>query len=823
MKVTYNWLKQYVHFDWSAEELADKLTMIGLEVEGIETLQPPFQNVVVAQILASEQHPDADRLSVCQVQDSADPDSRRQIVCGAKNFKVGDKVPLALPGCAMPTPEGEKPFVIKVGKLRGVESQGMMCSGKELGANEDSAGLWILPESAEVGAPLARFLGLSEETDVVYDLEVTPNRPDLNSVIGIAREISALNGSLLEMPALDADAEYHTHAPTSEKISLRVEDKDLCPRYTARYIEGVKIGPSPDWLKTALEKVGLRSINNVVDVTNYVMLETGQPLHAFDARQISGGADVPHEIVVRRAAAGEKFTTLDGVERELKDTDLLIADPQKGVALAGVMGGENSEVSETTTDLILESAYFKPQAIRATSKALNLRTDASYRFERGADPGAPEKVSRRAAKLIVETAGGKIREGIVDSCPIAPARNEITLRHHRTDALLGISIPAEQSVGYLRRLEMDVLEETPEQVRVLAPTFRVDLKREVDLIEEIARLYGVNEIPSTPPHLSIGENEYDIQFDQIDLARSLMEGLGFTETQGQTLVGRSGAARCVKEELIVSLSHPLSAEMDVLRPSILPGTLDILAYNARKGQHDNRFYEIGRVFQRNSEGSIEEALQLALTITGARNPLFWTGSNRDDLADIYDLKGALDEFLERFGVFGIRFVAQQNSTDEASLKNSLFIESAELLMGRQCIGRIGTVSPWIQKEIDARSPIFMAEIDLGILLQRRASSRSFKKLPGYPAVRRDIAMFVDESETHESILKVIQKAKAPHVVAVELFDVFRGDTVAEGQRSVAYEITYRSSEKTLTDEEVQKSHLQILKQLRSNVKGTIRE
>ncbi len=823
MKVTYNWLKQYVHFDWSAEELADKLTMIGLEVEGMETLRPPFQNVVVAKILSSDPHPNADKLSVCQVQDSADPESRRQIVCGAKNYKVGDRVPLALPGCEMPTPAGEKPFVIKVGKLRGVESQGMMCSGKELGVNEDAAGLWILPETAEIGAPLAKFLGVSQETDIVYDLEVTPNRPDLNSVIGIAREISALNGSLLEMPSLDVPAERQSEAPTSDKVSVTVEDKILCPRYTARYIENVKIGPSPDWLKSTLEKVGLRSINNVVDVTNFVMLETGQPLHAFDARQIAAGDSVDHAIVVRRATDREAFTTLDGEKHELKSSDLLIADPEKGVALAGVMGGENSEVSDSTTNVILESAYFQPQGIRATSKALALRTDASYRFERGADPGAPEWVSRRAAQLITETAGGKILEGIVDSCPIAPERTEITLRHQRTDALLGISIPADQSVGYLRRLEMDVLEETPEKVRVLAPTFRVDLKREVDLIEEVARLFGINEIPSTPPRLSIGENEYDAQFDQMDHARKIMEGLGFYETQGQTLIGKPAAERAVNSAEVVHLAHPLSAEMDVLRPSILPGTLDVLAHNARKGQHNNRFYEIGRVFLKNEEGSSEESLRLSIAMTGARNPGFWSGDNRDESCDIYDLKGAVDEFLERFGVYGIRFVAQPQSTDEESMKKALFIESAELRMGKQCIGRIGTISPWIQKEIDARSSIYMAELDLGVLLQRRAGSRSFKKLPNFPAVQRDIAMFVDESETHESISKAIQQAKAPFLESVELFDVFRGDTVPEGQRSVAYELTYRSPDKTLTDNEVQQSHEKVLKQLRAKVKGTIRE
>ncbi len=825
MKVTYNWLKKYVHFDWSAEELAERLTMIGLEVEGVETIQPAFDKVVVARIISSDPHPDADRLSVCRVQDGPDPASQRQIVCGAKNFKVGDRVPLALPGCIMPAAEGEKPFVIKPGKLRGVESQGMMCSGKELGASEDSDGLWILPETAEVGAPLSRFLGLSDEVDVVYDLEVTPNRPDLNSVIGIAREISALNGYPLEMPLMDWPTDSISKAPTSSKVKVVVEDREKCPRYTARYVEGIKVGPSPEWLKSTLEKVGLRSINNVVDVTNYVMLETGQPLHAFDARQIDGTSEGPgsHTIKVRCATEGEKFVTLDGVERQLSTSDLLIADSEKAIALAGVMGGENSEVSDTTQALILESACFQPQCIRATSKSLNLRTDASYRFERGADPGAPEWVSRRAIQLILETAGGTAYEGVVDSCPIAPERAEITLRHARTDALLGISIPIEDSVGYLRRLQMDVLEETQDHVKVLAPTFRVDLKREVDLIEEVARLFGVDNIPSTAPKLSIGENAFDSVFDQIDLARRILEGVGFNETQGQTLIGRAAAAQSTSEASVVSLAHPLSSEMDVLRPSILPGTLDIFGNNARKGHHTNRFYEIGRVFVRDAEGKAVESLQLALSLSGKRSPGFWSGAERDAEADVFDLKGALDEFLERFGVFGIRFQAAESVQDPEQIKHAFFIESAELCMGKQVVGRIGTISPWIQKDLGVRHPIFMAELDLDCLLKRRAGSRSFKSLPNYPAVQRDIAMFVDESESHDSILKIIQQAKAPFLESVELFDVFRGETAPAGQRSVAYELTYRSPDKTLKDSEVQESHEKVLKRLRESIKGVIRE
>ena len=427
MKITLNWLKQYIDFDWSPAELGERLTMIGLEVEGTQTVAGEFEGVVVAQILSTGQHPNADRLSVCRV---ADGKGERQIVCGAKNFKVGDKVPLALPGCAMPTAPGTPPFVIKSGKLRGVESQGMMCSAKELGLAEDAEGLLILPADARVGQALAEHLG-RQAGDVIYDLEVTPNRPDLNSVLGIAREIKALTCHPLRVP----DATVGEGAEAVEDFAgVRIEDATLCPRYTARMIRGVKIGPSPEWLKSALEKAGVRSINNVVDVTNFVMLECGQPLHAFDYKLLTPGeGKTKPEIVVRRAAPGETFVTLDGQSRTLTPEMLLIADETRGTALAGVMGGQNSEIGAETTDVFMESACFQPQNIRATSKKLELRTDASYRFERGADIGICDWASRRAAKLIVETAGGTAARGVIDVYPGKPAEKRITLRHRKTN------------------------------------------------------------------------------------------------------------------------------------------------------------------------------------------------------------------------------------------------------------------------------------------------------------------------------------------------------------------------------------------------------
>ncbi|HWQ90205.1 MAG TPA: phenylalanine--tRNA ligase subunit beta, partial [Clostridia bacterium] len=631
MKVTLNWLKQYVDFSWSPEELSERLTMLGIEVEGVEKIGGEFAGIVVAQVITKDKHPNADKLSVCRVQDGQ---GERQIVCGAHNFQAGDKVPLILPGATLPAKPGEQPFTIKVGKIRGVESQGMMCSPQELGLPDQVDGLLILGPDAVVGQSFAEHLGRSGN-DVVYDLEITPNRPDLNSVIGIAREIAALTGNALRKPEV---AVAESGPGVEEFVGVRIEDAELCPRYTARVVRGVKIGRSPDWLSSALEKVGVRSINNVVDVTNFVMLESGQPLHAFDYHLLSpAGQNQAPTIVVRRAAEGEKFTTLDGQERTLTTNMLLIADETKAVALAGVMGGQNSEIHPETVDVLIESAYFKPQNIRATSKRLDLRTESSYRYERGGDIGICDWASRRAAHLIIETAGGTLTTGSIDACPGSLEPRQITLRHHKVNELLGLELTADQIEGYLCQLELKPANRKPRPVEAAPapaepaafriPTFRVDLKREVDLVEEVARLYGVDRIPSTPPRGAIGTNEYDSRHDQVTEARKILTGLGLYEAQGQTLISDS-AARLVCGEAFVPLANPLSSDMNVLRPSLVPGLLDALRHNLSYKTYDVALFELGRVFTP-AEGASREERRLTLALTGQRQPLFWTGSERE--------------------------------------------------------------------------------------------------------------------------------------------------------------------------------------------------
>ena len=855
MKVTLNWLKQYVDFDWSPEELAERLTLLGLEVEGVHKTGGEFDGIVVAQILTRDPVPGSDKLSVCKVNDGK---GERVIICGAQNHQPGDKVPLILPGASLPLKPGDKePFVIKERKVFGITSHGMMCSPQELGLPDKVDGILILPADAKVGQPFAEYLGRAGG-DVVFDLEITPNRSDWNSVIGIAREIAAVTGNKLKMPDVDQvgtrsaasqtsnrkDGDAVERVPTaSDLVSVRLDDPDLCPRYTARVVKGVKIGPSPDWLRSTLEKVGIRSINNVVDVTNYVMLETGQPLHAFDYHLIAKSKDGKPTIVVRRAKAGEEFVTLDGQKHKLTTENLLIADEQKGIALAGVMGGQNSEIKDNTADVLIESAYFSPTNIRRTSKTLGLRTDASYRFERGADIDINDWASARCAQLILETAGGQLAAGVVDAYPKPVEPKQITLRHHKVNELLGIELRPEEIEFYLGQLGLKTTgrkarpvgaNATPEPVTFQIPTFRVDLKREVDLIEEVARLHGVDKIPSTPPRGAIGTNAFDATHDVLAEARRILSGLGLNEAQGQTLI--SNAECRMQNAELVALANPLSSDMDVLRPSLLPGLIHSLRHNVSHKNYDVALFEVGRVFasDRNADSHVREnkptpehadkavrapreERRMAIALTGQRALPFWSGDERDAKFDTCDLKGVLEEFFGQFGLRGMTF------TRRADPDQSGFLESATISLGKNQIGEFGQLLPALAKKYDLRDAVLLAELNLDLLLARRNPARSFKPLPQFPSIRRDVAMLVPEATTHDAVLQVVKQTKPANLEAVELFDVFRGKHVPEGQKSLAYAFTYRAVDKTLTDAEVNAAHAKVVDAFKTQLKATVRE
>jgi len=837
MKVTLNWLRQYVEFNWSPAELSERLTMLGLEVEGVQKLGGEFEGIVVAQVISRDKHPNADKLSLCRVQDGT---GERQIVCGADNFKAGDKVPLILPGASLPLKAGETtPFTIKVGKIRGVESHGMLCSPQELGLPDPVDGLLLLREDARVGQPFAEYLGRAG-SDVVYDLEVTPNRPDLNSVIGIAREIAAVTGNPLKLPEVPVAAAplsvvgAPAGAGLDHYVMVRVLEPELCPRYTARVVTGVTVGPSPAWLRAMLEKVGVRSINNVVDVTNYVMLESGQPLHAFDYHLLSGatageGGDAAAPstptIVVRRAAEGEKFTTLDGGERTLSSGMLLIADETRGIALAGVMGGLHTEIKETTRDVLIESACFQPAHIRRTSKQLSLRSESSYRFERGTDIAIADWASRRCAQLILETAGGTLVPGMIDACAQEIKPREITLRHQKVNELLGITLPPEECEFHLGQLGLRTTHRKPralddgrppEPVTFLIPTWRIDLKREVDLIEEVARLHGVDRISGTPPRGAIGSNAFDAVYDQIAEARRLLAGMGLDEACGQTLVSDSAGRTAAAAESLVPLANPLSTDMNVLRPSLLPGLLDSLRHNVSRKQDDVALFEIGRVFTR-LQGQTKEERRVAIAVTGRRAAAFWSGDQRDARFDLYDLKGMLEEFLEQYGLRGVSFGKRAEGT-------ALFLESAAVTLGGKLgLSEFGQLQPVLAKKYDLRDPVFLAELSLDQLLAKRNAAKSFKPLPQFPPIRRDVAMLVADTVTHDAVLGAVKQARPANLETVELFDVFRGENIPAGQKSMAYAFTYRAPDKTLTDAEVNAAHEKVVAHFKQALAALLRD
>ena len=759
MKFTYNWLKQYVDFDWSPQELSERLTFAGIEVESVVIVGGgALEQVVVCQILSSEKHPNADKLSVCRVTDGK---AERQIVCGAKNYKVGDKVALALPGVTLPNG-----VTIKEAKLRGVESQGMMCSGKELGISEDAEGLLILPDDTPVGIKLSEALG---GADTVFDIEVTPNRPDWLSVIGIAREVSALTGNPVRLPqvSLTEDAE-----PVEKVTSIKVEAPDMCPRYSARLIRGVKIGPSPAWLKRTLDKVGLRSINNVVDVTNYVLVECGQPLHAFDYNLLA-----EHRIVVRRAENGERFVAIDESKHELSSEMLVIADAKRVVALAGVMGGKDSEINDNTTDVLLESAYFSPVNIRRTSKQLGLSSESSYRFERGADIGSVIWASNRAAALIQQVAGGAIARGVVDALAKPIEKRRIRCRYSQVNRLLGIEVPPATVKDIFLRLGLSAVAapdkrgHSTDSIEFEVPTYRVDLEREADLIEEVCRIHGVEKVPARMQSATVAVSEFDAKWDGIAGVREKLTALGFHEAMNQTMVAEGE----------LNLQNPLSTEMTALRASLVPGLLANLRTNVTRHQFDLKLFEIGRVFA----GDGTESLHLALAVTGRREPHSWEQGAREAKLDYFDVKGALEELGATAGIRQVP-VAQA-------------------------------------RKLDLRDSVFVAELPLDLLLAAKREERSFREPPKFPAVVRDMALVVAENVTHAGVVAVIESCRNKCLERIELFDIFRGGTIPTGKKSLAYSLTFRAADRTLTDAEVNEAHEQIKQLLRQQLQCEIRE
>lgn len=775
MKFSVNWLRELVELPASVNELADLLTFAGVEIEGIERRGLDLAHVVIGQINASTQHPNADRLSVCEVDDGTN--HKRQIVCGAKNYKVGDKVPVALPGASLPN--GLK---IKVSKLRGVESQGMLCSPIELGVSEESDGLLILPLEVQIGAPIGTLF----PPDTILDVEITPNRSDLLSYVGLAREIAALRGASFQL----AHSSNEQVGTLRYGDSVRITALRECPSYTALQIENITVGPSPEWLRTKLEATGLRSINNIVDITNFVMLELGQPLHAFDADKLQGG------IHVRLASENEKFLALDGRTYSLTPDNLIIADAARAVAIGGVMGGEDTGVTETTRNILLESAYFLPSSIRRTARNLNLPSDASYRFERGVDPAMTLAASARAAQLIAELAGGKraAETAVAGERPTAPA--DVSLRYQRCDQLLGVSIPPAEIDASLSRLGLTRADKSDEASTWKIPSYRADLKREVDLIEEVVRVYGINKIPSANRSTYMPVSAADRRADFETTLRQRLIALGIFEVRTSALIARDAIAAAGGA---VELKNPLSEDHVALRPTLLRGLLDVLARNQNMGASSVRLFELGRIFL---PPEAQEKRVLALLFSGdAKTTAHWrTGGKRG--LDFFDLKGA----IEMLRVPELKFRRAEK------VGYSL---AADVLSGDKVIGFAGRL---------AGAATFVAEIELDELAS--TTGRKFEGIDKFPAVARDIAMIVPENLSHAEIETAIRFAKEPLLADVRLFDLFGGkesESIGAGRKSLAYTLTYRDQNRTLKNDEVTVVHSRIRERLKSELGAELRE
>jgi phenylalanyl-tRNA synthetase beta chain len=804
MKVTLNWLKNYVDFDLDRDELSHRLTMAGLEVDAMDLLGEGLDSVIVARLADVQPHPDADRLTVCTVETGS---VTHQVVCGATNHKAGDLVALAQVGTVLP---GD--FKIKKSKIRGQVSMGMLCSLTELGLAEEADGIMILPSDLKLGEPVFSALELK---DVLYEIGLTPNRPDCLSVVGVAREVAAMAGTQLNLP-VPVVQEGKTSA--SAKSSVTIQDADLCPRYAARLIEGVKIGPSPDWLVRRLESIGMRSINNVVDVTNFVMMELGHPLHAFDFNVLR-----EERIVVRRAQDGDQFTTLDGQVRTLMSSDLVICDGVGPVALAGVMGGENSEVRDETANVLLESAYFEPTAIRRTSKRLGLHTESSHRFERGADVDMVPLALNRAAALIAELAGGVVAKEILDEYPAEIEKRSIMVTAMRASRVLGIDVDANEihncltSIGFACEMQLDRRDGA---VQVVVPNFRPDIEREIDLIEEIARLVGYDSIPVTMPTSLLDCQKLPAHLSHERQLRDLMIGNGFSEVINYSFVSNDLFDRLQLPEddarrQVVQVLNPLTEEQGVMRTTLVPDLLSTAARNLSYRSNDLELFELRPVFHPvDGEDLPLEKLRLVALLSGRRESLGWSQS--DAPVDFYDMKGCVEAILEEMRVPAVRWDAAVSDTFYHPGK------SCSVYVDEQLLGTIGEVHPALLDTFDINQPLYLCDIDAEVLFENAGDFPGFKSLSRFPDVERDSAFLVDIDVSAQQVSDAISKVKLKDLEDIVLFDVYTGKGIPDGKKSLAIRARYRSQERTLTDELIQNLHGKLIKVLQKELNIEIR-
>ncbi len=800
MKVPLKWLQEYIDITLLPADLANRLTMAGTEVKGIQVIGGNWENIVVGQITAINPHPNADRLSLATIDLGTE---QQTVVTGAPNLRFGDKVAFAHVGAQLIDGHSGQVFRLKSAKIRGVVSNGMVCSEKELGISDSHEGIMVLPAEAPVGTPLADYLG-----DTVLDLEVTPNRPDCLSVIGITREMSALTGQSLHFPEI----RYEETLPLiDQQISVEIAAPDLCPRYCASLIIGVKVAASPKWMQQRLLACGMRPINNIVDITNYVMLEYGQPLHAFDYHQVKG-----KKIVVRRATNSEAIVTLDGIERVLSEDMLVIADGERSVAIAGVMGGADSEVTPETTSILLESANFNPRSIHYTGRVLSLPSEACSRFERGIRPELTLPALKRATQLILELAGGKAAKGLVDVYPGKQDRKPILLSTGKVKKLLGIEYNLDQIVGALASLGFDCKRgASVSEVWVAAPYWRSDIHQAVDLIEEVARIIGYDKIPATMLSQPLPRHNPEPLLSLKQKIGSSLIGQGFQEIISYSLTSLEMLNKLLPEphplELMpLRVANPMTADQEYLRPNLRANLLAALSANRRHEDGGIRLFELGRVYLPLPNDLPDEPEVLCGMLSGPRFEESWHGG--DESLDFFDAKGIVEGLLSQLGV--------EASFEECSDESFYPGKQAAIVIAGSRLGVIGELHPKVLDAFETSGNVCLFEINLTALLPFTIGHKVFQPISRFPAIVRDIALVVDTGVTHRQVKDIIRSFSLVSQVAI--FDVYSGGQLPQGKKSLAYRITFQSPNHTLTDEEVNKVQQQILDKLSQELGATLR-
>ncbi len=803
MKITYNWLERYIDVPYTPEELVDKLTMAGIEVEDVFTTNIIPEGVITVEILERKPHPNADKLSVCRVTTG---EEEHQIVCGAPNCDAGLKTALATVGTIFAKKTTGEKFKIKKSKLRGVESFGMLCSSTELGINEDHSGIMEFPKDSPVGTPVSELI----KSDTVYDLEITSNRPDWLSVLGIVRAIQALSGNAMRnlgiiVPETKEDGDYSN--------LVEIQDYELCPRYTGRVVRGIKVGESPDWMKELLTSIGLRPINNIVDISNFVLFETGQPLHIFDLDELA-----ENRIIVRRAEQNEKIIALDGVEYKLSDENLVIADAVKPVCIAGVMGGEHSGVTEKTRNILIESAYFNQTNIRKTSRDLNLSSDSSHRFERGIDANMLCIASDRAATLILKFAGGTLCSEIVDVRDDSkiPKPKIVLCCFDNIRKLLGIDISNSEIINIFQKLGLGVDNITEDKCEVTATSFRLDIEREADLAEEVVRIYGLSKVPVVEIKALPGGSIKKDAYVALSAARDELISLGLTECINYSLIDKRNILKnsLFKEEDLLEVINPISCDSSVMRPSLFFGILKNIGRNISHNIHDLKLFEIGTVYSADTTVYPEERRNCCIAITGRKQPERYSEEKITGY-DFYDMKGFLESWMDMRKIHNYSVKKTVNPVFKSGF-------GADFILNGKAIISFGEIASAFTEDIRLKYPVYFALIELDEILNTPEPFVAYKAVPQFPAVTRDVAVVVEESLENSIIVDCIKHTKCKILEKIEILDIYRGDSIGENKKSIAYTLTFRNMIKTLTDKEVNKAHEMIRAKLLKELPLTLR-